>query len=123
MLISDTSLATARATLALLHSTTAAHSRLVATTSASGASDRSWTPIGDVQCRIETNMGDRSTDVVQGPPPVDRPVYEFTVFAAHDADIRLGDRLTANGITMTVMQASRAQSQAFVSAFDCSEVA
>lgn len=122
MLIDEHSLSAARATLAMLHSTIAQHSRLVETTAASGDTPKSWTPLCDVRCRIETSMGDRSTDRVTGPAPADRPVYDFTVFTAHDADVRLGDRLTANGVTMTVMQASLGQSQAFVSAFECSAV-
>lgn len=122
MLISESSLSSARATLAMLHSTIATHERLVETTTPSGDTERTWTPQPDLACRVETSMGDRSTDRVSGPEPADRPVYDFTVFAAHDADVRLGDRITANGVAMTVALASHGQSQPFVSVFECSAV-
>lgn len=124
MLLSDATLLAARATLERLHSTTAAHSRLAETVSSSGDTVRAWTSQGDIACRVETDMGDDETDITRGSVPADRPVYEYTVFAAHDSDVRIGDRLTlASGIVLSVIQASRGQSQAFVSAYRCTEVA
>lgn len=123
MLLSDATLLAARATLERLHSTSADHSRLVETVSASGDTVRAWTPMGSIDCRVETDMGDTESRIVAGVEPGDRPVYEYTVFAAHNADIRLGDRLTlASGITLGVVQASRGQSQGFASAYQCAEV-
>jgi len=123
VLLTDATVDRARATLERLHSTTATLSRLTETTSASGSVSNAWTTVGDIACRVETDMGDTSSNRVRGVQPADRPVYEYTVFTAHDADVRLGDRLTlASGIVLTVMQASRGQSQGFVAAFDCSEV-
>lgn len=114
----------ARATLEQLHSTTATHRRLVETVSASGESVKSWPTItGTISCRVETDMGDTRQGRIAGVAPGDRPQYDYTVFAAHDADIRTGDLLTlASGIVLSVMQDSRGQSQAFVSVLYCSEV-
>jgi hypothetical protein len=68
-------------------------------------------------------MGDTQQGRVMGSMPADRPVYDYTVFAAHDADIRTGDRLTlASGIVLAVMQDSRGQTDAFVSVAHCTEV-
>lgn len=124
MTILDAStLEAARTTLEQLHGTSATHGRLAETTSASGSTSQSWTSLGTIMCRVETDMGDQQQARVMGSPPVDRPVYEYTVFAAHDAGIRTGDRLTlASGIVMSVMQDSRGQSQGFVSVVYCTEV-
>lgn len=122
-LLDATTLEAARTTLEQLHSTTATHTRLAETTSSSGSVSKAWTNVGSVQCRVETDMGDTQQARVMGGAPADRPVYDYMVFAAHDADIRTGDRLTlASGIILSVQQDSRGQSQGFVSALMCTEV-
>lgn len=122
-LIDDTTLAAARATLEQLHVTSATHGRLVETTAADGATTRAWTTQGTISCRVETPMGDTRQGAIMGAQPADRPRYEYTVYAAHDADVRTGDRLTlASGIVLSVMQDSRGQSQAFVNTLHCTEV-
>lgn len=122
-LIDTDTLAAARAALEQLHTTSATHGRLVETTSAAGEAVKSWTSQGTIQCRVETDMGDMEQMRVQGGAPGDRPVYEYTVFVAHDADVRTGDRLTiASGVTLSVEQASRGQSQGFVGVLYCTEV-
>ena len=123
MLLTDATLASARATLERMHTTTAQLSRLTETTAADGTTTQSWTLVDDIACRVETDMGDRMTRTVAGAQPIDRPVYDYPVFAAHDADVRRGDRLTlAGGIVLSVQQASRGQSQPLVSAYGCTEV-
>lgn len=114
----------ARTALEQLHVTSAAHERLVETVSASGDVVQSWTSQGTIQCRVETEMGDTQQARVRGGVPAERTVYEYVVFVAHDADVRTGDRLTlAAGIVLSVLQDSRGQSQAFVQALYCTEVA
>ncbi len=123
-IIDADTLASARATLEQLHTTSATHGRLVQTTGASGDTVQSWTSLGTISCRVETDMGDQQQGRVAGIDPTDRIAYEFVVFAAHDADIRTGDRLTlASGIILSVAQASRGQSESFVSVAYCTEVA
>ena len=123
-LIDADTLASARATLEELHVTSATHTRLVQTVSASRESVPSYTPVRTVMCRVETDMGDTQQARVMGGAPADRPVYDYMVFAAHDADIRTGDRLTLpGGLVLNVQQDARGQSQAFVTALFCTEVA
>ena len=122
-LIDADTLAFARETMEQLHGTEATHGRMVTTISASGSESKSYTPLGTVMCRVETDMGDQQQASVMGASPSDRPVYEYVVFAAHDADIRTGDRLTlSSGIVLSVIQDSRGQSQGFVSVSYCTEV-
>lgn len=122
-LVSDSTLASARAALVQLHGTSATHSRLVETVSATGGTSHSWTSQGTIMCRVETAMGDTQQGRTAGNPPADRVVHEYVVFAAHDADIRNGDRLTLpSGIVLSVLQDSRGQSQPFVQALYCTEV-
>lgn len=121
-LVSAATLASARAALERLHVTPATHSRLAETIGSDGSVIQSWTPLGSVQCRIETDMGRQQQARVGGQPPADTLVSEYVVYAAHDADIRTGDRLTlSSGVTLSVARASRGQSQGFVSAFHCTE--
>lgn len=122
--IDDTTLAAARATLAQLHTTSATHGRLAETVNSSGEAVKSWTSLGTISCRVETDMGDMDQARVMGTSPSDRIVYDYVVFVAHNADVRTGDRLTlASGVALRVEQASREQSQAFVRALQCTEVA
>lgn len=123
MLFTDSTVASARAALERLHSTTAALTRLAETTSGTGGTSQSWTSVGNIACRVETDMGGMSSSTVRGAGVTDRPIYDATIFTAHDADVRLGDRLTLpSGIVFSVVQASRGQSQPFIAAFDCAEV-
>jgi len=122
-LIDSDTLAAARTALEQLHSTSATHSRAAESIASSGDTTLSWSTIGTIQCRVETDMGDMEQMRVQGAVPADRPVYEYTVFVAHDADVRTGDRLTiASGVVLSVEQASRGQSQGFVGVLYCTEV-
>ncbi len=122
-LIDTDTLAAARATLEQLHTTTATHGRLTEAVASSGSVSQAWTSQGTISCRVETDIGDQRQARITGAEPADRPVYEYVVFAAHDADIRTGDRLTlASGIVLSVMQDSRGQSQGFVSVSHCTEV-
>lgn len=123
-LFDDSTVAAARTALEQLHVTSATHERLVETVSASGSVSESWTSQGTISCRVETEMGDTQQARVRGGTPADRVVYEYVVFVAHDADVRTGDRLTiAAGITLSVLQDSRGQSQPFVKALYCTEAA
>ena len=122
-LLDANTVAAARAALEELHSDTATHGRLVETVSASGDVSQSYSSLGTIACRVETAMGDTRQSRVMGFAPADRPAYEYTVFVAHDEDVRRGDRLTlTSGIVLTVQQDSRGQSQPFVQALYCSEV-
>lgn len=123
-LIDDSTLAAARTTLEQLHATSVAHGRLVTTIAASGSESQDWTSLGTIACRVETAMGNTRQAAVMGEQPADQPRYEYIVYAAHDADVRTGDHLTlASGIVLSVMQDSRGQSQPFLSALYCTEVA
>lgn len=121
-LVSASTLAQARATLERLHTTTATHARLTETVSNTGGVSKSWSSLGSIQCRVETDMGTMQQARTAGDAPADRIVYEYVVHAAHDADLRTGDRLTlASGITLSVAQASRGQSQGFITVAYCTE--
>lgn len=123
-LVTDDVLAAARATLQRLHTTTATHDRRTDTTSASGDTATTWQAQGSIACRVETDMGDTQQARMGAgdDSPSGRVVYEYVVYVAHDADVRTGDRLTlASGVTLSVVQSSRGQSQAFVQALYCTE--
>lgn len=122
-LVTDTTLAAARSILERLHVTDATHCTLTESVSATGAVSQSWALVGTVKCRVETDMGRNRQMSVNGVEPAQRPVYDYTVYAAHDVTIKTGDRLTlASGITLSVQQDSRNQSQNMVAAFGCTEV-
>lgn len=123
MLVSDATLDRAREALERLHVTSAQVQRMSETIGADGSVIPAWSNQGSpIACRVETDMGTTSGRTIGGAGVTDRPVYDFTVFAAHDADIRTGDRLVlSSGLTLSVMQASRGQSQPFVSAYGCTE--
>lgn len=121
-LIDDTTLAAARDALEQLHVTSAVHTRPAESVAADGSVSLSWSTIATINCRVETDMGTMEQSSTRGAEPADRVVHEYVVYTAHDADVRTGDRLTlASGIVLSVAQASRAQSQAFVQALYCTE--
>lgn len=123
-LVSPVTLESARAALERLHVTTASLSRLAETIASDGSVTQSWSSLGSIQCRVETDMGRQQQARANGHPPADTLVSEYVVYAAHDEDIRTGDRLTlASGVTLSVARASRGQSQGFVSAYHCTEAA
>jgi len=122
MLFDQHQIATARAQLEQLHTTTVKHYRRTTSTTDTGSITTSWTLQGNINVRIETNMSQQATLVTTGESSTERIVYEYTVFSAHDTDIRTGDKLElASGIELIVEQASRAQSQALVGVWHCNE--
>ena len=122
-LLTDTTIASARTQLERLHTITAQVDRLLETVASDGSVSQSWSSVGSINCRVESSMNG-SQLTASGNEPASHHVYEYTVFTAHNADVRTGDRLTlSSGAVLSVEQSSRNQTDAFVSVYGCSEVA